>query len=267
LTVATRGVLANDTDPEGSSLTAQVDAGPSHGTLSLNPNGSFTYTPAANYIGPDSFTYRASDGTATSSVATVSLNVKAVNNAPVANPESYTVAEDTTLTVAAPGVLGNDTDIDSDVLVLSAGTATAHQGLFDLRSDGSFIYTPAPNYHGPDSFTYQISDGIATSAFTTVNITVTSVNDVPVVANDTIPLAKDGFYGIALDNRSFDDDGDPLIATLLTSTQNGVLVFNGVDRSFTYKPNTGFTGQDSFTYKVNDGTVDSNVGTVTLVIS
>ena len=136
-----------------------------------------------------------------------------------------------------------------------------------INPDGSFIYTPVANYNGPDSFSYQVSDGIDKSAPTTVNITVTSVNDAPVVANDTIPLAKDGFYGISLGNRSFDADGDPLIATLLNSTQNGVLVFNGADRTFTYKPNTGFTGQDSFTYKVNDGTIGSNIGTVTLVIS
>jgi VCBS repeat-containing protein len=194
------------------------------------------------------------------------LTVKAANNTPTGNPDTYTVTEDATLTVNAPGVLGNDTDVDADVLVVSAGTPTAH-GSFDLRSDGSFTYTPAPNYHGTDTFTYQASDGIAATAPTTVTINVTSVNDVPVVVNSTIPLAKNGFYAITLATESSDADRDVLTATLLTGTQNGVLFFDGVQRAFTYKPNTGFTGQDSFTYKVSDGIVDSPVATVTLVIS
>src|SRR5207253_454100 len=108
LTVAAPGVLGNDTDVEGAWRTTVQVAGPSHGTLSLNANGSFTYTPAANYNGADSFTYKANDGSADSNVATVSLTVTAVNDAPVAVNDSYTTAEDTSLTVATPGVLGND---------------------------------------------------------------------------------------------------------------------------------------------------------------
>lgn len=163
---------------------------------------------------------------------------------------------------------------DADAEPACVDESRAH-GSFELRSDGSFTCTPTPDYNGIDTFTYQAGDGIAVTAPTTVTINVTSVNDVPVVANDTIPLAKDGFYGITLANRSSDADadadadadGDALTATLVTGTQNGVLVFDGVQRAFTYKPNTGVTGQDSFTYKVNDGTVDSLVAIVTLVIS
>src|SRR6185437_12906686 len=91
-------------------------SGPAHGALTLNANGSFTYTPAANYNGADSFTYKANDGTADSNVATVSLTVTAVNDAPVAGSDSYTTAEDTPLSVAASGVLSNDTDVDGDAL-------------------------------------------------------------------------------------------------------------------------------------------------------
>jgi large repetitive protein len=82
LTVNAPGVLANDSDADGNQLSAVLGSGPSHGTLTLNPDGSFLYTPTANYNGPDSFTYRASDGTATSSLATVTLTVTAVNDAP-----------------------------------------------------------------------------------------------------------------------------------------------------------------------------------------
>src|SRR5207249_11632699 len=95
LTQSAPGVLANDTDPDGDTKTAALVAGPSHGTLTLNANGSFTYTPAANYNGPDSFTYRASDGTLTSNIATVAITVAAVNDAPVAVDDSYGAVEDT----------------------------------------------------------------------------------------------------------------------------------------------------------------------------
>src|ERR671922_34726 len=111
LTVAAPGVLGNDTDEEHDALTAVLVSGPAHGTLTLNADGSFSYTPAANYNGPDSFTYQAKDASgALSNVATVNLTVTAVNDAPVAVNDGYATDEDTLLTVAAPGVLGNDTD-------------------------------------------------------------------------------------------------------------------------------------------------------------
>ncbi|KAA0102517.1 tandem-95 repeat protein [Mycolicibacterium sp. P1-18] len=207
-----------------------------------------------------------SDGTA-STVGTVSITVSAtLNQPPVGAADSYTVTEDATLTVNAPGVLGNDTDPDGQALTVGAGTATAH-GTFTLNSDGSFAYTPGPNFNGTDSFTYQATDGAATTAPVTVTITVTAVNDAPTAANDTIPIAKDSFVAFSLANRSTDVDGDTLTGTLIDTTQHGTLFFDGTQLAFSYKPVTGFVGQDFFTYKVNDGTVDSAVATVTLVVT
>src|SRR5258705_3620734 len=108
LNVAAPGVLGNDTDVDGDTPTASLVAGPSHGTLALNDDGSFSYAPTANYNGADSFTYKTNDGTTDGNTATVSLTVNPVNDAPVAGNDSYTTNEDTTLTIAAPGVLGND---------------------------------------------------------------------------------------------------------------------------------------------------------------
>src|SRR5207302_1009083 len=108
LTVAAPGVLANDTDVEGDALAAVLVSGPSHGSLTLNADGSFTYTPAADYNGSDSFTYKANDGTADSNVAAVNVTVAAVNDPPVATADSYTTDEDTALNVPAAGVLAND---------------------------------------------------------------------------------------------------------------------------------------------------------------
>src|SRR5262249_55055220 len=154
---AAQGVLENDTDPEDDTLTASVVSNPAHGTLTLNGNGSFTYTPAANYNGPDSFTYVANDGTSDGNTATVSLTVNAVNDAPVAPNDSFTVSQGGTLTQAAPGVLGNDTDVDGNALTASL-VANASHGTVTMNSNGSFTYVPSAGYTGPDSFTYQASD-------------------------------------------------------------------------------------------------------------
>src|SRR4029079_18399856 len=114
--VAASGVLGNDTDLDGDALTAAVTTTVAHGSLTLNANGSFIYTPSSNYFGADSFTYQANDGVANSGIATVSLTITNINRAPVATDESYTLAKNASLTVTAPGVLANDTDLDGDAL-------------------------------------------------------------------------------------------------------------------------------------------------------
>src|SRR5207245_1831849 len=122
LTVSAPGVLANDSDVDGDTLSALLVSSPAHGTLNLNSDGSFSYTPALNYNGPDSFTYKANDGQADSPTnATVSLTPTPVNDPPcttggLAADDSYSTPEDTTLTVTAPGMLANDTDVDGDPL-------------------------------------------------------------------------------------------------------------------------------------------------------
>src|SRR5207253_2374026 len=153
------GVLANDTDVDGDPLTAILVTSPTHGTLSLNNDGSFTYTPALNYNGPDSFTYKIGRASCSGRTnATVSNIVTPVNDAPgnsggVVGDGSFTAPQASALTIAAPGVLANDTDVDADPLTAILVTSPTH-GTLNLNSDGSFTYTPALNYNGPDSFTY-----------------------------------------------------------------------------------------------------------------
>jgi VCBS repeat-containing protein len=148
LTVAPPGVLANDSDPDGDAVRAVVGSGPSHGALTLNADGSFAYAPAANFSGSDAFTYRASDGRLQSGLATVTLTVTAVNDAPRAGDDAYSSKEDTTLSVAAPGVLGNDSDPDGDALTAALVSGPAH-GTLTLNRDGSFSYTPAARLQRP----------------------------------------------------------------------------------------------------------------------
>ena len=268
LTVPAPGVLGNDADPDGDPLTAALVTGPSHGSLTLNANGSFTYSPAADFNGTDSFTYRASDGTLSSNQVTVTIAITATNDRPTAEDDTYSTAEDTALTVATPGVLGNDSDPDHDPLsgVLASGPS---HGTLSLNADGSFIYTPAAHYDGTDSFTYRASDGTLESNQTKVTITITATNEEPTAADDTYSTDEDTALTVAapgvLGNDS-DPDHDSLSALRASGPSHGTLTLNA-NGSFTYRPDDNFNGSDSFTYRANDGTVDSNQATVTITIT
>jgi len=171
LTVNAPGVLGNDTDPEGSALSAVNPVNPAHGTLALGSDGSFVYTPDANFSGTDSFTYQASDGSLSSGQATVTITVNPVNDPPVAQADAYsTPGGDQALTVPAPGVLSNDSDPDTGAALTAQGASQPSQGGVILSPDGSFTYTPNPGATGQDSFTYTASDGDLTS---TATVTVT----------------------------------------------------------------------------------------------
>ncbi len=261
LNVAAPGVLANDT---GSNLSAVKVTNPTHGSVTLNANGSFTYTPDANYNGPDSFTYKANNGTADSNTATVNITVTAVNDAPKAVNDSYSVNEDGTLNVAdgANDVLSNDTDADGDSLTVTNNTSPAH-GSVTVNANGSFTYTPNGNYHGPDSFNYTVSDGKGGTSTGTVNITVTAVNDKPTAENQSVTTDEDNAKEITLTGN--DVDGDSLTYEIVSGPQNGELTGDGATR--TYTPDANYHGPDSFTYKVNDGTVDSETATVNITVT
>ncbi len=268
LTVAAPGVLSNDSDPNLDPITAVLVTGPTHGTLTLSSNGGFTYTPALNFNGADSFTYKANDGLLLSGTATVTLTVTAVNDAPVALADSYTTAEDTVLTVAAPGVLSNDSDVESSPLTAVLVTGPTH-GTLTLAANGGFTYTPALNFFGSDSFTYQASDGSLLSATATVTITVTAVNDAPAAVSDSYTTAEDTVLTVAAPGvLSNDNDVDSLTLTavLVTGPSSGTLTLNA-DGSFTYTPDLNFFGTDSFTYKASDGLLLSNTATVTLTVT
>ena len=268
LNVTGPGILGNDTDADGNTLIAGSIVGPSHGSLSVFNDGSFSYIPNANFNGTDSFTYKATDGTATSASATVTITVTPVNDAPVANNESYSTAEDTALNVTGPGILGNDTDVDSANLTATKVTDPAH-GTVTVNANGSFTYTPNANYNGADSFTYRTSDGTATSTAATVNLTVTAVNDAPVATGDSYTTTRDvplTVSGPGLLANDTDVDSANLTATKVTDPAHGTVTVNA-NGSFTYTPNANYSGADSFTYRVSDGTAASAAATVSLTVT
>jgi hypothetical protein len=262
---STVGLLTGAYDADGDSLTASLATGPSDGMVMVNSDGSFTYTPNTHFVGTDSFTYTVSDGTQTSAPATVTISV--TNNTPSAADASYTLSHDQTLTVpASSGVLANDSDSDGDSPTAKLLSGPSH-GMLQLASNGSFTYTPNARFAGRDSFTYEASDGVSTSAPATVFLYVT--NAAPVAPSDyystpagqalTVPAA-----GVLA--NAVDPDGDPLTAQLVTGPANGTLTLNS-DGSFTYTPNPGFSGNDSFMYQASDGITTSSSATVTITVS
>jgi M6 family metalloprotease-like protein len=165
-------VLANDTDPEGGELTVVSASQPAHGTTAVNPDGTVTYTPDPNFAGTDTFSYTVRDDGGLEDSAIVTVTVNEVNDQPVAADDAYETARDTTLEVTAPGVLGNDTDVDGDDLTASGPTAGPFEGTVVVNGDGSFTYTPEPGYTGTDQFAYEVSDGRGGTGSATVVITV-----------------------------------------------------------------------------------------------
>ncbi|MFI9485428.1 LamG-like jellyroll fold domain-containing protein [Promicromonospora sp. NPDC052451] len=196
LEVAAPGLLANDTDIDGDDLTATGLTQPAHGDVVLRADGSFTYTPDSGYSGTDTFTYKASDGTATSAATTVTVTVEEgeqppVNTAPVAANDAYAAVGGQPLTLPAPGVLANDTDEDGNVLTATAVTQPAN-GRVTLEADGSFTYVSDDGFSGKDVFTYRADDGEDLSAVATVTVTVKSPA-VTAVAGVALPVT----YGTA----------------------------------------------------------------------
>jgi len=252
-------VLGNDTDVDGPSLTAVLVTGPSHGTAACGATGC-TYTPAANYSGPDSFTYRASDGSLQSAPVTVTMTVTPVNDAPDAVNDSLTTSEDTAGTI---GVLANDTDVDGPSLSVTGQTNGAH-GTATCTAAGSCTYTPAANYNGPDSFTYTLSDGTLTD-IATVNVTVTPANDAPVAVADATTTAEDTAKTIAVTGNDTDVDGPTLSAVLVTGAAHGTVTCTA--GSCTYTPAANYNGPDSFTYRASDGSLQSAPATVTITVT
>ncbi|MBC7081097.1 MAG: tandem-95 repeat protein, partial [Thermoplasmatales archaeon] len=179
LTVNAPGVLGNDYDGDNDPLTAVLENGPSHGTLTLNSDGSFTYTPHANYSGEDNFTYQAYDGKDYSNISTVYITITPVNDPPVANNDYCTTDEDTPVII---NILENDYDIDGTINASSVTiTQNASHGNVTVNANGTVTYLPDANYHGSDSFKYKVKDNDgADSNEAWVNITINSKNDPPV---------------------------------------------------------------------------------------
>jgi VCBS repeat-containing protein len=254
-------ILANDTDVDGDELSVVKVSNPAHGTLTLNPDGTFTYVPNANFNGTDTFTYKVNDGKADSEVQTVTIEVQAVNDAPVAVASSLEVTED----VQAEGTV-SASDVEGDALTYSLvedgkkGTVTLN------RQTGAYTYQPNANVHGTDTFSFKVNDGTVDSEVVNVAVSIEAINDAPMAVADAFTVQEDtNLEAASILANDTDVDGDELSVVKESEPAHGSLTLNP-DGTFTYVPNANFNGTDRFTYKVNDGKADSEVQTVTIEV-
>ncbi|MRE09451.1 tandem-95 repeat protein, partial [Vibrio parahaemolyticus] len=257
-------VLGNDTF-EGDDKVVSLDTnnGPANGTVSVNPDGSVTYTPNDNYHGADSFTYIVTSGGVSEST-TVSVDVTPVNDAPVAKDDTAITDEDTPVTI---DVLPNDTDIDGDKLSIQSASVPETQGKVEIV-DGKLVFTPAENFHGDAEITYTITDGALTDQ-ATVNVTVNAVNDTPVVESSIAAqtLAED-FTPYTIDlNTAFSDvdnvDGE-LTFSVSGNSNIQVAIVNGIA---TFTPTADWNGSEALTFTATDPSGESVSQTVNFTVA
>ncbi|MDA1303459.1 MAG: Ig-like domain-containing protein, partial [Nitrospirae bacterium] len=261
-------VLTNDTDDGGlNAASVVVENGPTNGTTSVNSGtGGITYTPNAAYLGTDSFTYTVQDlQGVTSNAATVTVEVTDGNVAPTAVADGYSGTQALQLSIVGPGVLTNDSDLNSDPLTAVLDTNTSH-GTVGLNADGSFTYTPTAGFSGTDSFTYHAHDGALDSNVVTV---ILNINGAPVANNDSTTTVKGVATTIAVLTNDTDDGGLNVASVIVQSgPTNGTTSVNSGSGVITYTPNATYLGTDSFTYTVQDlAGILSNVATVTVTVN
>ena len=244
----TGNLSCNDLDNDP--LTYSKVASPDNGSATVDPGGSWTYTPDPDFHGSDSFTFRANDGTVNSNTVTLSITVDSVNDAPVCSADTSSGNEDTdqsgTITCA---------DTEGDALTY-AKVGGASDGSATVDADGSWSYSPDTNFNGSDSFTFRANDGSDNSNTATMSITVNAVNDAPVCQDLSLATAKN--VAVAGTVNCTDVENDPLVLRVSTAPGSGtVFPFDTSTGDFTYTPALDVTGSDTFRVIANDGHHDS----------
>ena len=262
-------VLGNDTDPDGDALSVErIVTQPNNGTASVNADGTITYTPNADFSGTDTFTYEISDGNGGTDIATVTVTVDEVNNAPHAKDDSATGVAGRPETI---NLVGNDSDPDGDDLTITSiagqdvqpgSVVEVENGSVRVNGDGTVTVTPAPGFVGTVEFDYHVSDGNGGTDDATVTVNFEKGNSAPVAHNDGYYLRPGIHYKLPVLKNDKDADGDKLTITqinghdikpcqsirvdggVVTLTKSGELVFKG---------NRGTFGLKDFSYTVSDG--------------
>ena len=229
-TSVTIDVLGNDSDPNGNTLTVVEVSAPTHGTA-VADTGAVVYTPEPDFHGTDRFTYVVGDGSRLTARAAVEVTVLPVNDPPLAGDDAADTPEDTSVTIA---VLGNDSDVEGDALALVEASAPTHGTA--VVDTGAVVYTPEPDFHGTDRFTYVVGDGSGLTARAAVDVTVRPVNDPPlatgVIPDQTLDVG-DGPAVLNLIPFFADRDGDALDYTAVVSDQAVAVSLTGATLTLT----------------------------------
>ncbi|HEX8699421.1 MAG TPA: Ig-like domain-containing protein, partial [Myxococcaceae bacterium] len=259
-------VLANDTDPDGDTLTITAVTQPANGSVTTNGT-TVSFTPAAGFTGTTTFEYTISDGNGGTDTATVTITVTApTNGPPVATDDTFRVDEDSGATILT--VLANDTDPNTgDTLTVTAVTQPVTGGTVTLTA-GEVRFTPSANFNGTVTFEYTVSDGTATDT-ATVTVIVEPVNDAPVGGDDTFSVNSNG--GPAELNvlaNDTDVDGDTLTVTAVTQpTSGGTVTITTGGTGLVFTPTPGVRETATFTYTVSDGKGGTDIVNVTVNLS
>ena len=257
-------LFVNDYDPDGDPLQMFDFAPAVHGQVTWASSSAFTYTPPIGYQGPDSFTYRVSDGVLVSAPVTVSIDVRRANEPPMAADDAFTVSQLDVLELFYSLVFGNDVDPEGDPLNLVTFTHPPN-GRVRATNPAGMVYTPNEGYHGPDSFTYTVTDPFGGTSTATIYI---DVMPAPVAVADAVAGPAGVEARIPYTHLLGNDSGVRLIvdAADFSAPSNGRVVICCDGSSFGYIPDPGFAGTDQFTYVIEDVYRGRMTGTVTVQV-
>jgi VCBS repeat-containing protein len=261
----TSQVAANDPDA-GNTHTYSITTAPAHGSASVSPTGLVSYTPAANYNGQDSMVVRVTDQSSAFGQVTIAIAVTAVNDPPMAANDSATTPQASPITI---NVLANDSDADGTLVpsTVTLATLPASGSATVNATTGAITYTSAAAFSGTVAFSYTVKDnGGATSNAATVTVAVNAVNQAPTASNGTLAINEDVAASGTL--AATDPEGKALTFSIVTNgTKGTATITNAATGTYTYTPNANASGTDSFSFRASDGTLNSNLGTVTVTIS
>jgi predicted RNA-binding protein with TRAM domain len=260
LTLTQTGLLSNDSDVDNSQSNLRIVgvSNATHGSVTLNANGSISFTPELDYFGVATFNYTVGDGAGGFSVGTATVNIAPVNDAPVAVGESLTLNEDEIATLSVASLLTNDTDVDNthaQLSIQSVGNAThGNVSLVTTNGNTSVVFTPELNFNGTASFTYTVSDGVGGNATTSMSLNFTPVNDVPVVNSELFMGKRNVSYSMSAasllaNDTDVETPSGLTIASVGNAKHGAVSLVNG---NVVFVPEAGYAGRGSFDYVVQD---------------
>ena len=256
-------LAGNDSDGLPNPLTYSIDSPPDAAKGSLGPINNVdrvTFTPAANFNGQATFTFKVNDGAQDSNTATVTINVAPADDLPTANNQTVTAVEDISIEIT---LAGNDSDSDPLTFSIVSQPDVAKGALDTISNLNKVTFTPVADFNGQATFTFKVNDGTSDSNSATVTINIAAVNDAPVATDQSATTPQD--TPIDVNVPASDVDGDTLTYTAVTNPSGGTLSSTGL--VVTYTPNSGFNGVDTFTYNISDGTDSSNTATITITVA
>lgn len=266
-------VLGNDLkapDLNDTLIVSAVTQGSNGGTVSIGPGGNtIRYTPAANFVGTETFTYTVKDNGNLTDTATVTVTVLDTNDNPVATNDTATTTEDIATAITI-NVLANDVPEAGETLTVTGVSNASNGGTIAVGTGGNVTYKPAANFQGTETFSYTISDGNGGTATGTVSVTVTNTNDVPVGTNDTATGFKNSTTTVNVltnDTSGVDPTETLTVSAVTQGSAGGTVTITSGGGSVQYTPANNFTGTETFTYTVRDPGGLTATATVTMTVS